>query len=53
MNLVERLFCDLTEDAIRDESSASVAELIAAINAYLAVTTETSLPKVHLESRGR
>jgi transposase len=36
MNLVERFFRDLTEDAIRDESFASVAELIAAINAYLA-----------------
>jgi len=36
MNLVERFFRDLTEDAIRDESFTSVAELIAAINAYLA-----------------
>jgi hypothetical protein len=36
LNLVERFFRDLTEDAIRDESFASVAELIAAINAYLA-----------------
>lgn len=35
MNLVERFFRDLTEDAIRDESFAGVAELTAAI-AYLA-----------------
>jgi hypothetical protein len=36
MNLVERFFRDLTQDAIRDESFANVAELIAAINTYLA-----------------
>jgi transposase len=36
MNLVERFFRDLTQDAIRDESFASAAELIAAINFYLA-----------------
>ena len=36
MNLVERFFRDLTQDAIRDESFANVAELIAAITAYLA-----------------
>jgi len=36
MNLVERFFRDLTEDAIRDESFTGVAELIAAINGYLA-----------------
>lgn len=36
MNLVERFFRDLTQDAIRDESFGSVGDLIAAINAYLA-----------------
>ena len=36
MNLVERFFRDLTQDAIRDESFASVAELTAAIGSYLA-----------------
>jgi transposase len=36
MNLVERFFRDLTEDAIREESFAGVSELISAINAYLA-----------------
>lgn len=36
MNLVERFFRDLTEDAIRDESFASVNELAAAITEYLA-----------------
>jgi transposase len=36
MNLVERFFRDLTEDAVREGSFASVAELVAAIQAYLA-----------------
>jgi transposase len=36
MNLVERFFRDLTEDAIRDESFASVGKLIEAISEYLA-----------------
>lgn len=36
MNLVERFFRDLTEDAIRQQSFASVNELIAAIDEYLA-----------------
>ncbi len=36
LNMVERFFRDLTEDAIRDESFTGVAELIAAINGYLA-----------------
>ncbi len=36
MNLVERFFRDLTEDAIRDESFTGVPGLIAAINDYLA-----------------
>lgn len=36
MNLIERFFRDLTQDAIRDESFTGVAELIAAINGYLA-----------------
>jgi transposase len=36
MNLVERFFRDLTEDAIRNESFTGVADLISAINDYLA-----------------
>lgn len=36
MNLVERFFRDLTEDAIRDESFAGVNELSTAIMEYLA-----------------
>jgi transposase len=36
LNLVERFFRDLTQDAIRDGSFASVRELVAMIEAYLA-----------------
>jgi transcriptional regulator with XRE-family HTH domain len=36
MNLVERFFRDLTEDAVRDGSFASVADLVRAIENYLA-----------------
>ena len=36
MNLIERFFRDLTEDAIRDESFTGVPALTAAINGYLA-----------------
>jgi hypothetical protein len=36
MNLVERFFRDLTEDAVRDGSFASVAELVRAIEGFLA-----------------
>lgn len=36
MNLVERFFRDLTEDAVREGSFASVTELAQAIQAYLA-----------------
>lgn len=36
MNLVERFFRDLTEDAIRDESFSSVNKLTVAITEYLA-----------------
>lgn len=36
MNLVERFFRDLTEDAIRDGSFTSVDQLVEAIEAYLA-----------------
>ena len=36
MNLVERFFRDLTEDAVREGSFASVAELVRAIEGYLA-----------------
>lgn len=35
MNLVERFFRDLTEDAVREGSFGSVRELVAAIEAYL------------------
>ena len=35
MNLVERFFRDLTEDAVREGSFASVDELVRAIEAYL------------------
>ena len=34
--MVERFFRDLTEDAVRDGSFASVAELVRAIEGYLA-----------------
>lgn len=36
MNLVERFFRDLTEDAVREGSFGSVQELVAAIDTYLA-----------------
>ncbi len=36
MNLVERFFRDLTEDAVREGSFASVGDLVRAIEAYLA-----------------
>ena len=36
MNLVERFFRDLTEDAVREGSFASLAELVRAIEGYLA-----------------
>jgi transposase len=36
MNLVERFFRDLTEDAVREGSFASIAELVRAIENYLA-----------------
>jgi len=36
MNLVERFFRDLTEEAVRDGSFTSVADLVQAIDAYLA-----------------
>ena len=36
INLVERFFRDLTEDAVRDDSFASVDELLRAIEGYLA-----------------
>jgi transcriptional regulator with XRE-family HTH domain/transposase len=36
MNLVERFFRDLTDDAVREGSFASVADLVRAIEAYLA-----------------
>jgi hypothetical protein len=36
LNLVERVFADLTEDVIRAGSFGSVHELVRDINAYLA-----------------
>ena len=36
LNLVERFFCDLTEDVVREGSLASLRELVGAIEAYLA-----------------
>ena len=36
MNLVERFFRDFTEDAVREGSFASVAELVRAVEGYLA-----------------
>ena len=36
MNLVERFFRDLTENAVREGSFASIDELVTAIQAYLA-----------------
>jgi transposase len=40
MNLVERFFADITNDAIRDGSFTSVRRLIAAIEDYLALRNE-------------
>jgi hypothetical protein len=36
MNLVERFFRDLTENAVRDGSFASVTDLVRSIEGYLA-----------------
>ena len=36
MNLIERFFRDLTEEVVRDGSFTSVAELVRAIDDYLA-----------------
>ena len=46
MNLVERFFADITEDAIRDGSFTSVRKLIAAIEEYLTLRNEE--PKRYL-----
>jgi len=40
MNLVERFFADITNDAIRDGSFTSVRQLITAIEEYLALRNE-------------
>jgi transposase len=40
LNLVERFFADITQDAIRDGSFTSVRQLIEAINDYLALRNE-------------
>jgi transposase len=40
LNLVERLFADITQDAIRDGSFTSVRQLIATIEDYLALRNE-------------
>jgi transposase len=44
LNLVERFFADLTADAVRTGSFASVQELVANINAYLAERNATRSP---------
>jgi hypothetical protein len=49
MNLVERFFRDLTEDAVHDDSFASVAELCAPSKAIS--PSATSPPALRLESR--
>jgi transposase len=41
MNLVERFFRDLTEEALREGSFASIAELVRAIEGYLAARNLT------------
>jgi transposase len=40
LNLVERFFADITQDAIRDGSFASVRQLVDAIDEYLALRNE-------------
>ena len=40
LNLVERFFADITQDAIRDGSFTSVRQLITAIEDYLALRNE-------------
>jgi transposase len=46
LNLVERWFANLTEDAIRRGSHASIRELIEAITAYVEATNEDPTPFV-------
>ncbi len=46
LNLVERFFADITQDAIRDGSFTSVRQLITAIEDYLALRNEQ--PKRYL-----
>jgi len=44
LNMVERFFADLTADVIRSGSFASVKELVADINAYLAERNANPMP---------
>ena len=44
MNMVERFFADLTQDCVRAGSFTSVAELVAAVTAYLACRNENPKP---------
>ena len=44
LNLVERFFADLTADVVRTGSFASVQELVADINAYLAERNAHPVP---------
>jgi len=44
MNLVERFFRDLTEDVVREGSFTSVADLVKAIEQYLAARNENPKP---------
>jgi hypothetical protein len=44
LNLVERFFADLTADVVRAGSFASVQELVADINAYLAERNARPVP---------
>jgi transposase len=46
MNLVERFFADITQDAIREGSFGSVSQLVSAIEEYLAMRNEE--PKRYL-----
>jgi len=46
MNMVERFFRDLTEDAIRDGSFISVPELVEQITAYIADRNLSPTPYV-------
>jgi transposase len=44
LNLIERFFADITQDAIRDGSFTSVRQLIEAIEDYLALRNQEPKP---------